>query len=268
MHPRVSVSQICSMKWTLEQDLSFYAAEGIRNAGVFFPKIAKDTEARVASLRGAGLRISAVTALAGPIIAPPPGTPALLERLRPAIDAAAALGAGACYFTSGAAPSRMPADERYAALVPLLAPAVEYARARGTRMALEHNSLVTPDNGFVHTLADCAGLSRESGIAICLELQNCWTERHLPRLFRDNVDRIAVVQVSDFKVGETLRYNRRVPGDGDIPLEWLIGNLLEAGYEGFFELETLGRKIEEEGYPSSIRRSVDWLSDCLTRLGA
>jgi sugar phosphate isomerase/epimerase len=76
------------------------------------------------------------------------------------------------------------------------------------------------------------------------------------------------VQVSDYKVGEPLRLNRRVPGDGDMPLEWLIGQLLDAGYKGLFELETLGPQIEDEGYPSSIRRGVTWLSDRLANWGA
>jgi len=133
--------------------------------------------------------------------------------------------------------------------------------------ALEHNSVGTRDNGFVHSLADAIWLSKECGIDICLELQNCWVERDLKRMFRDHLGRISVVQFSDFKVGENLRYNRFVPGDGDIPLEWLLGTLLEVGYKGFFDLEFLGPRIEEEGYASAIRRGVDWLSERLARWG-
>ena len=62
--------------------------------------------------------------------------------------------------------------------------------------------------------------------------------------------------------------NRRVPGDGDMPLTWLIEQLLEAGYGGVFEIEVIGPHIEAEGYASAIRRSVHWLNETLVRLGA
>ena len=65
-----------------------------------------------------------------------------------------------------------------------------------------------------------------------------------------------------------MRLNRRVPGDGSIPLIWLIEQLLEAGYQGLFEIEILGPRIEEEGYAAAIRRSAEWLSNLLDRLGA
>ena len=42
--------------------------------------------------------------------------------------------------------------------------------------------------------------------------------------------------------------NRCAVGDGDIPVERLMGMVLDAGYEGAFDLEILGPRIEEEGY--------------------
>jgi sugar phosphate isomerase/epimerase len=59
-----------------------------------------------------------------------------------------------------------------------------------------------------------------------------------------------------------------VPGDGDIPLERVIGNLLDAGYTGRFDIEMLGPHIEAEGYESAVPRAVGWLSTTLDRLGA
>ena len=61
--------------------------------------------------------------------------------------------------------------------------------------------------------------------------------------------------------------NRRVLGDGDIPLEWLLGHLLDAGFAGYFEIETLGPAIEAEGYGPAIARSLAWLNERLTKWG-
>ena len=56
-----------------------------------------------------------------------------------------------------------------------------------------------------------------------------------------------------------------MPGDGDIPLARIVGALLSSGYEGAFELEMVGPRIEAEGYDSAIRRGVGVMSDLLTR---
>jgi len=272
LHPRVSVNMISSMNWTLQQDLAYYKQEGFGNVGLLYFKLTGmqpgGLAAAMDAIRAAKLRFSCMACDRADLVAMPlEGQPALAF-YKPAIDTAAALGVPACYIVTGPIPKGMQTDEAYARLAATLTPVVAYAKSKGVRFALEHNSVSTRDNGFVHTLADAIWLSKECGIEICLELQNCWIERDLKRVFRDNLGRIPFVQFSDFKVGENLRYNRFVPGDGDIPLEWLVGTLLEVGYKGFFDLEVLGPKIEEEGYASAIRRSVDWLSERLTRWGA
>lgn len=76
-----------------------------------------------------------------------------------------------------------------------------------------------------------------------------------------------MVQVSDYMRGEELRLNRRVPGDGAMPVAKVIEQLLEAGYAGLFDIEILGPHIEAEGYEPAIRRAADWLSELLIRRG-
>jgi sugar phosphate isomerase/epimerase len=62
--------------------------------------------------------------------------------------------------------------------------------------------------------------------------------------------------------------NRRAIGDGDIPVERLLGMVLDAGFEGAFDIEILGPKIEAEGYRAPIARSLERASEMLDRLGA
>ena len=84
---------------------------------------------------------------------------------------------------------------------------------------------------------------------------------------KDAVGHVAIVQVSDFLVGDELRFNRRVPGDGSIPLEWIMSALLDAGYGGVFDLEILGPVIAEEGYAAAMRRGCEWMSERLVGWG-
>jgi sugar phosphate isomerase/epimerase len=266
LHPRISINTLSSFSWPLSQDLALLAELGVRHFGFPMMKIDADVPAGIAAIRTSGLNVASVAASASHSSLLEADS--ALKALKPAIDTAAALKSPLCYFTSGTSPADISTDALAEALTAALQPARAYAAERGVRLAIENNSVTTRHMGYVHTIRDAIQLAEEAGIQICLELQNCWVERGLPVLFRKHAGLFGVVQVSDYKVGEELRLNRRVPGDGSMPLTWLIEQLLEAGYSGLFEIEVLGPHIEAEGYPSAIRRSAEWLSDLLTRCGA
>ena len=265
IHPRVAVNLVSGWQWSLARHLDFAAAQGIGAISVTTSQLGDDPAAAVAAIRAAGLRTVSAGTAAGSLIESESRTLALLT---PLIDLAAALGCETAFTVTGPTPPRMPTDEACGKLVAALGAARDHAISRGVRLAIEHSSPVTRGLGFVCTLADAVAVARDADIAVAVELQNCWYEGGLARLFREHAARFAVVQVSDFALGEEPRMNRRVPGDGDIPLEWLIAQLLDAGYAGMFELEMLGPAIEAEGYASAIRRGADWLSETLARLGA
>lgn len=265
IHPRISVTTISSWNWSVEQDIAYCRETGVHTIGVPTTKFGENAERDIEALRASGLRFTAISG--GGAVCLIESEDAMLAALKPAIDTASRLACPSLYFVTGSTPPRMPTDEAYAELIRSIPKARDYALGKGVRLAIEHNSISSRDIGFVHTLAGVADVCRATDIDICLELQNCWYEPELPRLFRENVERFCIVQVSDFLVGEALKFNRRVPGDGSMPLEWMIGEVLEAGYRGIFEIEILGPAIEEEGYVSAIGRSIEWLTERFTRWG-
>jgi sugar phosphate isomerase/epimerase len=121
---------------------------------------------------------------------------------------------------------------------------------------------------FVYWQRDAMDVARRAGIQVMLDFQSCWFERGLAELVRKNLDLVGVVQISDYVIGTPRTGDRVVPGDGDIPLERLIAMVLDAGYQGAFDLEVMGPRIEAEGYRSVLRRSVEAVSEMLDRLGA
>ena len=142
------------------------------------------------------------------------------------------------------------------------------ARSRGVPFAIEHTNSLRVDIGFVHTLADAIDVARRLDAGVCMEVNACWAERGLADTITAGADRLRLVQVSDFAVGTLSTPNRLVPGDGDIPLERILGQVLAAGYAGCFDLELIGPRIEEEGYGPACRRSVERLTEMLESLGA
>ncbi|MGH7822959.1 MAG: TIM barrel protein, partial [Candidatus Binatia bacterium] len=125
------------------------------------------------------------------------------------------------------------------------------------------------DLSFVHTLRDALDLAVMLDVGVCMEIQSCWAERGLAATVAKAVaaGRLALVQVSDTVVGSVTTPDRAVPGDGDVPLARILGDVFRAGYAGVFDLELVGPRIEAEGYASAIRRSVGVLGRLLDALG-
>jgi sugar phosphate isomerase/epimerase len=189
------------------------------------------------------------------------------ESLLRAIDVAAALGAPNIYMVSGGRGALLwdQAAERFAELV---APCLGPARDKGVRLLVETASHLNADMHFAHTLDDTIRLAEIAGIGVCIELAACWFEADLPTKFRRAMPLTGLVQISDYVAGDRATPNRAVPGDGMMPNEWLLRELLDAGYAGVFDLELVGPRIEEEGGFAASTRAAQNLSAMLVKLGA
>ena len=256
MHHRISVSAISTFAWDLPTDLAFYTRNGITNVGVSVAKLERhgwdDGAARVVD---AGLRVTNLIGLGPFHLAAPDRWTAQQERLVRALDVAERVGAECLVFTTGPA-GPLPWDEAADALAAAITPVLAEASARGVPFAIEHTNPLRVDVGFVHSLRDAIDLARRLGTGVCMEINACWAERDLAATVRAGVDILRLVQVSDFSVGTRSTPNRLVPGDGDIPLARIVGDVLDAGYAGCFDLELIGPAIDAEGYDTAIPRAV------------
>ena len=214
----------------------------------------------------AGVRVTNLIGLGPFRLAEPDGWGRQQERLVRALDVAARVQAECLVFTTGPA-GPLPWDEAADALAVAMAPVLREAAARNVRFAIEHTNPLRVDVGFVHTLADAVDLARRLGTGVCMEINACWAERGLAATVAGGVDTLALVQVSDFAVGTLSTPHRLVPGDGDIPLARIVGEVLAAGYAGCFDLELIGPAIDAEGYDAAVPRAVGALSTVLAGAG-
>ena len=65
-----------------------------------------------------------------------------------------------------------------------------------------------------------------------------------------------------------LRAGGYAPGDGDIPIARILGQVLDAGYRGCFDLELIGPAIEDEGYEHAVPRAITAFDELLASLPA
>ena len=260
------MSAISTMGWTLEQDVAFWDKAGIDRVGVSLAKLdAAGFADGVRRIRDAGVRVSNVIG-PGPFrLAEPDRWGEQRERFARGIDAAAALDAGCLVCTTGPA-GALEWEQAARAFAEAIGPLLERARAGGVAIAVEHTNSLRPDIGFLHTLRDAVDVARELDVGVCVETNACWGERGLAATIADGIDRVRIVQVSDFVVRTLCTPDRAVPGDGDIPFPRILGAIVDAGYEGVFDLELIGPRIEQEGYESAVPRAVAALTDLLADL--
>lgn len=242
------------MNQSFDADLALWADLGIDNVGLISPKLeAGGPQASQQKVVDAGLKVSSMSAYRPDIVRWLPFT--------------TAVGCSVLYTVSGSygpIPWEQSAESFCREMAPIAARAKEY----GVRLAVEPTNPLRSDSSFLFSVRDAFDLARTVGIGIVVDFYSAWYERDLDRLVRDNIELVALVQIDDYKLGTFNIPNRCAIGDGDVPVERLLAMVLEAGYEGPFDLEILGRAIEEEGYRDPIMRSVDRATKMLERLGA
>ncbi len=243
VHARICVSGISTWNQSVADDLALYRELGVHTIGAALRKLDGDDD--VALLGRSGLRILDVIGVGG-------------AGLTRGVDVAAQLGSPYVVCTTGPLGEREWDD----AADDFVRRIADTQRA-GVVLCLEHTNSLRTDVSFVHSLRDAVDLARLAGIGVCMEVTACWAERDLPRTIERSLDVLRVVQVSDVRVGALSTPDRLVPGDGDIPLARIVARLLDAGYDGMFELELIGPRIEEEGYASALRRSCERLGELL-----
>ena len=262
-HPRVSVSAVCSFRNSVADDIELWKNLGVTKVGLTLAKLERSgLEDSIRRVNTADVDVTNLIAF-GPKLAEPATWPAHRDRLLGAVEAAHAVDADCLGLTTGSA-GHLRWEDAAEAFAEAMAPVLDAARAAALPVVVEHTNSLRVDVGFVHTLRDMVDLARACDVGVLCEVTACWYERGLIDTLKDGVGVIGLVQISDFVIGTHDTPNRAVPGDGDIPLRRFIGDVLDAGYAGVFDLEIIGPRIEEEGYESAVRRSVDVLSGLLS----
>jgi len=242
------------MTQSLEDDLALWADLGIELVGLISPKLdAAGWDAGRQSVLDAGLRIASMSCYP--------------EQIAKSVEFTAAVHGQVLYLVTGGAGS-LPWEKAAEKYCEDMAPVVARAKELGVRLAVEPTNPLRSDVSFVHTVRDAIDLARMAEIGVCVDFYSAWYERGLAELVHENIDLVALVQICDYKIGTHDTPNRCAIGDGDIPVERLMGMVLDAGYGGIFELEILGPRIEAEGYRAPIARSLERASELLDRLGA
>jgi sugar phosphate isomerase/epimerase len=260
MHSRLSVNALSSINWSFEEDLTLWRELGIRNAGLLISKIAEDRESKMLRLKAAQILPS--TLVVGSFaLAKPETWAATRVSVNASLDTVAEAGGGSVYFTPGRT-TGAPWGEVLEVFAEAVAPCVEYGKRCGVALAMEPS--LRTDVSFVNTMRDAIDVAERTGIKLIADFGNCWMERDLREVLRRAGPHIGLVQICDVRIGGP--GGRVHLGEGDLPLQRLMSEVLDAGYTGIFDLEVLGPAIEQEGYGPALRRGANTASEFLAKV--
>lgn len=267
---RISVSGICFGDVDFDELGRLWSAVGARR-GSFLGRMleSEDESAAGRALSTSGCQLESICHRffsGGPVRADPLVWADERRKLNAIIDTAARLGGRSVYLLTGGI-GQCEWEQAADIFAAAVGPCVDHAAAAGVALMVENSDVRFSDLHFVHTLRDAVTLSRLSGVGVCIDLIGCWAESGLRESILQAVPRCDLVQVSDHVPGDRSAAMRAVPGDGGVPLERLVRDILGAGYTGVFELELFGPRVDAEGPIGAVRRGARHLGEILTRAG-
>lgn len=256
MIARISVNTLSLAPAPLSDQVETVTRTGL---GGITPEIDQVTAfgpaATAQAVRDAGLEVAGLTHRAFGLTTPAE-TAIARERLLRTIDIAHHIGARSIVMTTGGRGDLAwaQAAERFAEGI---APCAEAARAAGILLGIEPTSHLYADASLVHRLTDTARLARMAGIGVACDLFACWVDCDIEQAIAEAGPSIGLIQVSDYVYGDRGLPCRAVPGDGAVPLDRLISAIVNTGFDGWYDLEVIGPRLQAEGQEAGLRRAAD-----------
>ena len=247
MEPRVSVSQITTVRSGFADDVRLYAAAGFDGVGVWEQKLPDGGDAEALELLAASGLDSAAAVPVFPSILPLPllGGPddpseriesfcASLERLAPFRPT------GVVCLT-GTAVGREP-DEARSIVVDGLRTIAREADRLGVRIALEPYQRDSAELwSIASSIPEAIALIKEAGDPPSLGIQfDVWHLWNTPTLYDDvaaEVDRFAGVHICDWREPTRGWADRALPGEGGANVPEILRALDAAGWDGLYDIE-------------------------------
>ena len=249
---RLSVNEITTFRWSFEEDVANYAAAGFTAIGIWRQKLSDyGLDRAVELLREHKLKVSNFC-WAGGFTGSDGRT--FRESMNDAIEAiqtAGQLGATTLVVYSGARAGHTANHAKrliYTALCELLPIAEEF----GVNLALEPMHPECAADWTILTSLDetLAILDQVNSphVQLVFDTYHLGFDEAAINRIEEIVDRVAVVHLGDGKPPRDGEQNRCFLGRGEIPLDKIVHRLLDAGYQGYFDVELIGEELESCNY--------------------
>ena len=241
---RLALSEISTVNASFAEDVAAYAAPGFDGIGIWEMKLPEDDAANLTLLRQAGLAVAnciptvpSVLPLRLPGMEGPPDPEERVAALCASVRRLAAYEPASVLCLTGPVGDLEPEHARRL-VVEGLHEIAAAARDAGVRFGLEPATPHQHDTvSFVNSVADALELLDEAGledVGIMVDTYNLSHEE--PRMLARVAERVTGLHVAD-EPPEPGRTDRVLPGEGGARSAEHVHALLEAGWDGFLDVE-------------------------------
>ena len=247
MAPRVSVSQITTLRSSFAEDIRDYADAGLAGIGIWELKLGDgpDDEA-LEAFRASGLEAAAAvpeipSILALPLLGGPEDPAERVEAFCASLERLAPFAPPSIVCLTGSGEGRDP-DEARATVVEGLQTIAAEAGRLGLTIGVEPYQ--REDGGpwtIISSIPEAVELIRDAGDSPALGIQfDTWHLWNTPTLYDDierEIARFAGVHVSDYRDPTRGFADRALPGDGIADVPRILRALDAAGWDGLYDIE-------------------------------
>ncbi len=242
---RVAMHQTTTLRLPLEEELPLCHQAGIPGIGLSHLKLEELSVAEIVSeLRGSQVQVSSVGVVGGfAKLYEHTYEDAIVQGLR-LIHLAEAVRAPVVTVVAGPIAGHIRKQARRL-LVDGLEELLPVAQACGVRLALQPMSPLFTEWSFLHTLDSAMSVVQEfrsSHLGLAFGTYHLGHEKNLLQRIEALSPWIASVQLSDWVQTGSVS-DRRLPGEGVLPLTEIVSAIESTGYHGWYELEVWSRDL-------------------------
>jgi sugar phosphate isomerase/epimerase len=271
--PRLSVSQVTTLRSSFADDVRDYAAAGLAGLGIWELKLGEPDDTRELELfEASGLESAASvpqvpSVLPLPLLGGPEDPAERIEAYCRSLERLAPFRPGSVVCLTGTGAGRDPDDAR-AVVTDGLATIAGEAERLGLRIGLEPYQRVGGEPWtIVSSIPEAVALIEDAGDPPALGIQfDTWHLWNTPTLFDDierELGRFAGVHVSDYRDPTRGWADRALPGDGIADVTSILWALDAAGWDGLYDIEIFSDDgMFEAEYPDSF-----WAAPAVETIG-
>jgi len=245
--PRLSVSQITTLRSSFAEDVRDYAAAGFDGIGVWELKLGEGVDAEaLEALEASGLESAAAvpaipSVLPLPLLGGPEDPAERVDAFCRSLERLAPFKPTSIVCLTGTGLGR-DADQARTIVVDGLATIGREAERLGLRIGLEPYQRVGGGEWtLVSTIPEAVELIRAAGDSPALGIQfDSWHLWNTPTLYDDierEIDRFAGVHIADYREPTRGWADRALPGDGSADVPRILRALDDAGWSGLYDIE-------------------------------
>jgi sugar phosphate isomerase/epimerase len=263
--PRLSINELTTYRWTFEEDVENYIAARVSSLSVWRDKLSDVGEEKgIEILAESGLAVSSLQWAGGFTGSDGRTHQESIADGREAIRLAAAMDAECLIVHSGSSAGHTD-NHRLRLFTDALLDLLPIASEFGVDLAIEPMPAdCAADWTFLTDIDDTLRLFDKLNspqLKLALDTYHFGHDTAICGRLAELADRIAIVHLADAQQLPGEEQNRCRLGDGIIRLDSIIASLVQAGYDGCFDLKLMGEEIEALDYADLISHSIEAFED-------